>query len=408
MHEIILVNLTGADKPGLTRDITKVLETHGVDVMDIGLAVIHDHVSMALLIRVERSEVSYQVLKDLLFKAHERSLNISFTPMTDESYTDWVAQQTQERHVVTMLARQITAQHIARLTGIVLEQGLNVEKINRISQRPSLTPGEEPGRACISINVLGSPKNAHTMRAELMFMAQEEGVDISLQADNLFRRNRRLVVMDMDSTLIQQEVINELAIEAGVGDQVAAITEAAMRGELDFRASFEQRVGLLKGLPEAKVNAVMDRIQLSEGAERLVSTLKRLGYKTAILSGGFTLFGEMLQQMLGIDYVYANQLEFRDGALSGRVIEPIVDGQRKAELLKELAQREGLDLQQVVAIGDGANDLPMLDLAGLGIAFRAKPLVKQRADHSISVLGLDGVLYLMGLRDRELREGAGG
>lgn len=402
MHEIILVNVTGADKPGLTRDITRVLAAHGVDVMDIGLAVIHEHVSMALLIRVPQTEVSYQVLKDLLFKAHERNLNISFTPMTDEDYSSWVSKQTQTRHVITMLARIISAQHISRLTEIILEQGLNIEKINRISQRIPLNPGSEPTRACVELNVIGSPKNGHTLRAELMFMAQELGVDVSLQADNMYRRNRRLVVFDMDSTLIQQEAIDELAIEAGVGDAVSAITEAAMRGELDFRASFHKRLALLKGLPKEKVNAVAERIQLSEGAERLVTTLKRLGYKTAILSGGFSLFGEILQHRLGIDHVFANVLEFENGSLSGRAVEPIVDGQRKAELLKELAIREGLDLQQVVAIGDGANDLPMIELAGLGIAFRAKPLVKQRADHAISVLGLDGVLYLMGIRDREL------
>jgi phosphoserine phosphatase len=206
----------------------------------------------------------------------------------------------------------------------------------------------------------------------------------------------------MDSTLIEHEVIDELAKAAGVGDQVAAITERAMNGELDFTESFRARVALLKGLDEAVLSGIAANLKLSEGAEQLIRTLKVLGYKTAILSGGFTYFGRFLQQRLGIDYVHANELEIVAGKVTGNVVGQVVDGRRKAELLQEIAKKEGVDLEQVIAVGDGANDLPMLGIAGLGIAFRAKPLVKQNAKQSISTLGLDGILYLLGVRDRDL------
>ena len=247
-------------------------------------------------------------------------------------------------------------------------------------------------------------RNGEAMRAAFLSIANERNLDIAFQRDSAFRRNRRLVVFDMDSTLIRSEVIDELAMEAGVGDQVAQITEQAMRGELDFNESFRARVALLKGLDEGALERVRDRIQLTEGAKRLVSTLRALGYRTAILSGGFTWFGQWLQQLLGIDYVHANELEIEDGQVTGRVVGQIVNGQRKAELLKEIAAQEGISLEQVIAVGDGANDLPMLGEAGLGIAFRAKPLVKQNAEQAISTLGLDGILYLIGVRDKDQAE----
>jgi phosphoserine phosphatase len=239
-----------------------------------------------------------------------------------------------------------------------------------------------------------------SFRRELLEVAAALEVDLAFQQDNMYRRNRRLVAFDMDSTLIEAEVIDELAKAAGVGAEVSAITERAMRGELDFADSFRERVALLAGLPESVLATVAKELKITEGAEHLIATLHALGYKTAILSGGFNYFAHYLQQRLGIDYIYANELDIEDGVVTGRVRGDIVDGQRKAALLRELVAKEGIDLQQVIAVGDGANDLPMLSIAGLGIAFRAKPLVKQSAEQSISTLGLDAILYLLGISDR--------
>jgi phosphoserine phosphatase len=251
--------------------------------------------------------------------------------------------------------------------------------------------------------VRGGSGDLGSLRASLLELATDLDIDIAYQEDNIFRRHRRLVVFDMDSTLIENEVIDELAQRAGVGDQVAAITERAMRGELDFQHSFRERLALLRGLPEAVLDEVYQGLTLTEGAEHLIATLKTLGYKTAILSGGFTCIGRRIQRRLGIDYLFANELEIRDGLVTGAVSGAIVDAARKADLLRELAAREGISLEQTIAVGDGANDLQMLGVAGLGIAFRAKPLVRASAKQSISQLGLDGILYLMGISDRDAR-----
>jgi len=250
----------------------------------------------------------------------------------------------------------------------------------------------------------GTPNDPSALRADLLDLSQELGVDIAIQVDDVFRRNRRMVAFDMDSTLIQIEVINELADAAGVGDEVAAITREAMNGEIDFKEALRRRLRLLKGLPLSVLDEIVRQIPLTEGAERLIHTLKTLGYKTVILSGGFTYVGEHLQELLGIDHVHANVLASRDGVLTGEVEGPIVDGRRKAELLRDLARREGIRLEQVIAVGGGANDLPMLQVAGLGIAFHAKPTVKASANHALSTLGLDGILYLIGMSDREVAQ----
>jgi phosphoserine phosphatase len=254
----------------------------------------------------------------------------------------------------------------------------------------------------VELAVSGASAQEPAMRADFLAAAQELSIDIAFQRESIFRRNRRLFAFDMDSTLIQGEVIDELAKMAGVGDEVAHITEAAMRGELNFDESFTRRVGLLRGLPGERVESLLETIPLAQGAERLIRTLCMLGYKTAILSGGFTFFARRLQEQLGIDYVHANELEIADGKVTGRVVPPIVNGERKAALLAEIAHAEDISLEQVVAVGDGANDIPMLKVAGMGIAYRAKPLVRQSAPQSISALGLDGLLYLIGVRDRDL------
>jgi phosphoserine phosphatase len=289
---------------------------------------------------------------------------------------------------------------LSRVTAVVSRHGLNIDGISRLSGRIPL--GELPAlsKACVEFSVRGPLQDPDLFRRDLLEVAGALEVDLAFQQDTIYRRNRRLVVFDMDSTLIEAEVIDELARLAGVGDQVSAITERAMRGEIDFSESFRARMALLRGLKAEALEQVAARLKITEGAEHLISTLRTLGYKTAIVSGGFTYFARYLQTRLGIDYIHANELDIADGVVTGKVVGAIVDGARKAELLRQLAGEQGIDLQQVIAVGDGANDLPMLSIAGLGIAFRAKPLVKQSAEQSISTLGLDAILYLLGLSDR--------
>ena len=401
MKEILLINISGADKPGVTSAITAILAQYQANILDIGQAVIHDHLTMGLLVEIPEEFEASPVLKEVLFKAHELNLQVRFQPITEESYGTWVSQQGKDRHIVTLLARRITAEQIAEVTTVASKYGLNIDVISGLSGRVELDEPNDQSKACVEFSARGTPENLAELRSAFMELSVRLDVDIAIQEDNAYRRNRRLVCFDMDSTLIEAEVIDELAKAAGVGDQVSEITEAAMRGELDFTESFARRMALLKGLDESVLEKIAEQLPVTEGAERLISTLSKFGYKTAILSGGFNYFGRYLQKKLGIDYVYANELEVENGKVTGEVSGVVVDGARKAQLLRELAERENLSLEQVIAVGDGANDLPMLSIAGLGIAFRAKPLVKASAKQSISNLGLDGILYLIGFRDRD-------
>nr|WP_254797554.1 phosphoserine phosphatase SerB [Pseudomonas aromaticivorans] len=404
VREIVLINITGEDRPGLTAAITGVLARGGVNILDIGQAVIHNTLSFGILVEIPHSAKASSVLKDLLFTGYELDQQVRFTPVSEADYQQWVGGQGKPRHIVTLLTRKVTAEQLQRVSSITAQYGLNIDHIDRLSGRMPLDTPDERGKGCIEFSVRGEPADPAALRAEFLSVAQELNVDIAFQQDTIFRRNRRLAVFDMDSTLIEAEVIDELAKAAGVGEQVAEITERAMRGELDFRASFKERLALLKGLSEEVLADIGAGLRMTEGAEFLFAELKRLGYKTAILSGGFTYFARQLQDKLGIDYVFANELEIVDGKVTGVAVEPIVDAQRKADLLRQLTEQEGLRLEQTIAVGDGANDLPMLAIAGLGVAFRAKPLVKQSAKQAISTLGLDGILYLLGYRDREGRD----
>ncbi len=401
LREIVLINITGVDRPGLTAAITGVLAQGGVNILDIGQAVIHDTLSFGILVEIPDTVQGSSVLKDILFTAYKLDQQVRFTAVSEADYQHWVEGQGKARHIVTLLTRKVTAEQLQCVSAITAKYGLNIDQIDRLSGRMPLDTPADKGKGCIEFTVRGEPADPKAMQAEFLAVAQDLNVDIAFQQDSLFRRNRRLAVFDMDSTLIEAEVIDELAKAAGVGEQVSEITERAMRGELDFSESFKERLALLKGLDVSVLDEIGASLRLTEGAETLFSELKRLGYKTAILSGGFTYFARQLQAKLGIDYVYANELEVVDGKVTGVAVEPIVNAQRKADLLRELAHKEGLSLELTIAVGDGANDLPMLAIAGLGVAFRAKPLVKQSAKQAISTLGLDGVLYLLGFRDRE-------
>ena len=402
MDKIILINFSGGDRPGLTSSLAGILAQYDVRILDIGQAVVHETLTLAILIEVPAGREFTPLKKDLIVRAHELDLKIKLTPVSEAAFQHWVGAQGKFRFIVSVLGRQITAAQFSRISAAASEYEFNIDRIERLSGRLSLTGRVENANACVELEISGEKDSSPALRSELMMIAQRCDIDISFQRESIYRRNRRLFAFDMDSTLIQGEVIDELARLHGVGEQVSSITAAAMRGELDFKQSFTRRVALLNGLPEIRVRELLHSIPLAEGAERLISTLKSLGYKTAVLSGGFTFFGEHLQKLLGLDYVFANQLEIENGFVTGRVSGEIVDGQKKAKLLQSLADKENISLDQVVAVGDGANDLPMLDLAGMGIAFHAKPVVRSSAQHSVSYLGLDSLLYLIGVRDRDL------
>ena len=401
--EIILININGADRPGVTAALTEILAKNNAVILDIGQADIHNHLSLGIVFQSTEGN-SGDILKELLFKSYELDVNIRFNPITEQEYSKWVGMQGKNRYIITILSRKLTAKQIAGVSRIVAEQDMNIDDIKRLTGRIPLDENARTPKASVEFSVRGTPKNKECMKAEFMKLSTELEMDISFQEDSMYRRMRRLICFDMDSTLIETEVIDELAIRAGVGDQVKAITEAAMRGEIDFCESFRQRCALLKGLDVSVMQEIAENLPITEGVDRLMRILKKVGFKIAILSGGFTYFGNFLKQKYNIDYVYANELEIENGKLTGNHVGDIVDGKRKAELLRLIAQVENVDIRQTVAVGDGANDLPMISIAGLGIAFHAKPKVKATAKQSISTIGLDGILYFLGYKDSYLDE----
>jgi phosphoserine phosphatase len=397
--EIILMIINSEDRPGVTSGLTEILARHDAFILDIGQADIHRNLSLGILFMAQNSG---EIMKDLLFKAYEMDVNIRFNPISKEQYSNWVSLQGKNRYIITLLGRVLTAKQIAAVSKIVADQNLNIDNIVRLTGRVPLDEKQRSPKSCVELSVRGTPSDRRFMQEEFLRLSSELNFDISFQEESMYRRMRRLVCFDMDSTLIRTEVIDELADKVGVGEEVKAITDAAMRGEIDFQESFHRRVKLLKGLDVSVMHEIAENLPITEGLDRLMSILKKVGFKTAILSGGFTYFGNYLKDKYGFDYMYANELEIENGKLTGNYIGDIVDGKRKAELLRLIAQVEKIDLRQTVAVGDGANDLPMLGVAGLGIAFHAKPKVKQNAEQSLSTVGIDGILYFLGYKDSML------
>ena len=401
MSKVVLLTINGADHTGVTAAFANVLSKHNINILDMGQSVIHDRLNLGMLLEVP-DEDKDSVIKELLYLAHQQSLQLNFTSIEEHEYEHWVESEGKLRYIATLLGRKLSAQNIGHLSAVAASHGLNIDSITRLSGRFSLKDNNRHKRACVEFSMRGKPADEERFRHDLLAITKEDDVDIAFQADDIFRRHRRLVVFDMDSTLIQCEVIDELAKAAGTGKEVIAITEAAMRGEIPFNESFEKRLATLEGLSEDILVDIANNLPITEGADRLILTLKKLGYKVGILSGGFSYFANHLKQRWGIDYVAANELDIVNGKLTGKVKGEIINGEKKAQHLRQMARQYGIDMQQTVAVGDGANDLPMLAISGLGIAFHAKPLVRESARHSISSLGLDSILYLLGVRDREV------
>jgi len=389
--DFIVITVNGPDAPGIVSSITSILSENAVKIIDIEQIVIRKLILLSMMLDLRESKGGQiSLLKDLLLEAKRLNVELDFKIA---SYDEHLQHDNNFMYAVTCLGEKITAQVVAQISNAIYSENVNIERITQLSQ------GE---LSCIEMIVKTDKTiNVQDMTGKLLSISSDFGVDIAVQKENIFRRSKRLVVMDMDSTLIQVEVIDELAKSAGHGEEVRGITSKAMNGELSFNESLNKRVELLRGLDENVLDEIYHNIPFTPGAKKLVKILKKLGYKTAVISGGFTFFTDRLKNELGLDYAFANELEIKDGKLTGKVLGEIINGESKAEILEDIADKENISLDQVVAIGDGANDLLMLDKAGLGIAFNAHKTVREKADYNISQENLDSIIYLLGISEKE-------
>lgn len=390
-NHLILVTVTGLDKPGITYNLMKIIAQSQATILDMGQSVTHGLLSLSILLDVEKENHS-SVLKDLLFEAKQLEMQLDFKVMNYSSVN--LNDYEKDRFVLSCVSRElITPAFMRDIAEVLSKSSINIMRIDNMN-----------GSDFSAVDILTraeKPVNFNEIKTSLLTISNTHKIDVAFLKDNVFRYNKRLIVFDMDSTLIQAEVIDEMAKVHGVGDKVIKITERAMNGELDFNAALKERVSLLKGMKQEKLKEILDRIELTEGTDEFIKTVKALGFKVAVISGGFTYFTNAMKQKLGLDYAFANELEIENGELTGRVLGNIVNADGKAFLLNFIAQQEQISLDQVVAIGDGANDLPMLGKAGLGIAFHAKEVVRKKASSHMSHGPMTSVLYFLGIASKK-------